>query len=64
MFRSLLSGVVVILLTASTLPAQDWARNLLPTTEHNFATCTVGFMSFAGKRRGFSYILSMGSRGR
>ena len=42
MFRSLLSGAAVILLTASTLPAQDWARNLLSTTEHNFGSVAQG----------------------
>lgn len=42
MFRSLLSGVSVLLLTASTLPAQDWARKLLATTEHDFGTVARG----------------------
>ncbi len=42
MFRPLLSSLVAILLTASTLPAQDWARNLLSTTEHNFGSVAQG----------------------
>ncbi len=42
MFRSLLSGLAVIFLTASTLPAQDWARNLLSTTEHDFGSIARG----------------------
>jgi hypothetical protein len=42
MFRPLLSGVAVILLTASTLPAQDWARKLLATTEHDFGSVARG----------------------
>jgi hypothetical protein len=42
MFRRLLSGVVVIFLTASTLPAQDWARKLLSTTEHDFGSVARG----------------------
>ena len=42
MFRSLLTGVAVIFLIASTLPAQDWARNLLPTTEHDFGSVAQG----------------------
>ncbi len=42
MFRSLLSGLAVIFLTASTLPAQDWARKLLSTTEHDFGSVARG----------------------
>jgi hypothetical protein len=37
-----LSGFAVILLTASSLPAQDWARNLLATTEHDFGSVVQG----------------------
>jgi hypothetical protein len=42
MFRSLLSGFAVILLTASTLPAQDWAQKLLATRDHDFGTVIRG----------------------
>ena len=42
MFRSLFSGLAVIFLTASTLPAQDWARKLLATTEHDFGSVARG----------------------
>ena len=42
MFRPLLSSLTVILMTASTLPAQDWARKLLTTTEHDFGSVARG----------------------
>ncbi len=42
MFRPLLSSVAVIFLTASTLPAQDWARKLFATTEHDFGSVARG----------------------
>ena len=42
MFRPLLSSVALILLSVSTLPAQEWARNLLATTEHNFGSVARG----------------------
>lgn len=42
MFRPILSGVAIIFLTASTLPAQDWARKLLSTTEHDFGSVAQG----------------------
>ena len=42
MFRQMFSGIAVILLTASTLPAQDWARNLLSATEHDFGSVARG----------------------
>ena len=42
MFRPLLSSVAAILLTSSSLPAQDWARNLLATTDHDFGSVARG----------------------
>ena len=42
MFRPLLSGVAVVFLIASSLPAQDWARKLLATTEHDFGSVPRG----------------------
>jgi hypothetical protein len=43
MFRPFLSGLAVILLSASTLPAQeDWARKLFATTEHDFGSVARG----------------------
>ncbi|MGA2257823.1 MAG: DUF1573 domain-containing protein [Thermoguttaceae bacterium] len=42
MFRRLLSGVALTLLTASSLPAQDWARKLLATSEHDFGSVARG----------------------
>jgi hypothetical protein len=42
MYRRLLSSVALTLLTASTLPAQDWARNLFTTTEHDFGSVAQG----------------------
>jgi len=42
MFGRLLSGVALILLTASTLPAQDWAQKLLSTTTHDFGSVAKG----------------------
>ena len=42
MIRRLLSGVAVIFLTASTLPAQDWAQKLFATTEHDFGSVAQG----------------------
>ena len=42
MFRPLLSGLAVIFLTALTLPAQEWARKLLETTEHDFGSVARG----------------------
>ena len=42
MFRPLLSSVAVILMTVSTLPAQDWARKLFVTTEHDFGSVARG----------------------
>ncbi len=42
MLRPLLSGFALIFLTASTLPAQDWARKLFATTEHDFGSVARG----------------------
>ncbi len=42
MLRPLLSGFALIFLTASTLPAQDWARKLLATSEHDFGSVAQG----------------------
>jgi hypothetical protein len=42
MFRPLLSGIAVVLLTASTSPAQDWARKLFDTTVHDFGSVARG----------------------
>lgn len=42
MFRPLLSGLAVIFLTASTLPAQDWARRLFSASEHDFGSVARG----------------------
>jgi hypothetical protein len=42
MFRPLLSGLALILLTASSLPAQDWARKLFETSEHDFGSVARG----------------------
>ena len=42
MCRRLFWGVALIFLTASTLPAQDWARRLFATTEHDFGSVARG----------------------
>jgi hypothetical protein len=42
MFRPILNSIAIILLTASTLPAQDWARKLFATTEHDFGSVAKG----------------------
>src|SRR5208283_5984266 len=42
MFGRLFSSVALILLTASTVPAQDWARKLLATTSHDFGSVAQG----------------------
>src|SRR5271157_4853266 len=42
MFRPLPFSVALIMLTTSTLPAQDWARGLLAATEHNFGSVARG----------------------
>ena len=42
MFRLLVPSLAWILLTASTLPAQDWARKLLPTTQYDFGSVARG----------------------
>ncbi len=42
MWRPLLTGVALIFLSASTLPAQDWARRLLATSEHDFGSVPRG----------------------
>jgi len=42
MVGRLFSGVALILLTASSLPAQDWARKLLSTTTHDFGSVAQG----------------------
>ena len=42
MLRSVFSGLALVLLTASSLPAQDWARHLFETTEHDFGSVARG----------------------
>lgn len=42
MFHPILSSFAVILMAASTLSAQDWARKLLATTEHDFGSVARG----------------------
>jgi hypothetical protein len=42
MCRQLLSGLVGVLLATSTLPAQEWARSLFATTDHNFGSVVRG----------------------
>ena len=42
MLRSAFSGLALVLLTASSLPAQDWARHLFETTEHDFGSVARG----------------------
>ncbi len=42
MLRPILSGIAVILLSASTLPAQEWARNLFEVHEHDFGSVARG----------------------
>jgi hypothetical protein len=46
MFRPFVTSIAVILLTASTLPAQeDWARRLFTVTEHDFGAVAKGAMA-------------------
>ncbi len=42
MYRPIFSGIAVVLLSASTLPAQDWARNLFETSGHDFGSIAKG----------------------
>jgi hypothetical protein len=42
MYRSLISCFALILTTASTLPAQEWAQNLFKVKEHDFGSIARG----------------------
>jgi hypothetical protein len=42
MLRPLLSSLIIVFLTSSALPAQQWAQKLFATTEHDFGTVARG----------------------